>query len=78
VLPAGEEVLWLDPGMAFGTGNPRDDPLCCERLARFAGDAPAVQTGDRRRAAVGHSRLAAAKLGFGQIAGFAMTRRLSG
>ncbi len=21
VLPAGDAVLWLDPGLAFGTGN---------------------------------------------------------
>jgi ribosomal protein L11 methyltransferase len=32
-LPAGHAVLWLDPGMAFGTGNHETTRLCCERLA---------------------------------------------
>src|SRR4051812_30288868 len=36
VLPNGEEVLWLDPGMAFGTGNHETTRLCCERLAQHA------------------------------------------
>src|ERR1019366_5442680 len=31
-LPPGEEVLWLDPGMAFGTGNHETTRLCVERL----------------------------------------------
>ena len=35
-LPAGEEVLWLDPGMAFGTGNHETTRLVVERLAEFA------------------------------------------
>ena len=32
-LPPGDEVLWLDPGMAFGTGNHETTRLCVERLA---------------------------------------------
>ena len=35
-LPAGEEVLWLDPGMAFGTGNHETTRLVVERLVAFA------------------------------------------
>ena len=32
VLPEGEAVLWLDPGLAFGTGNHETTRLCVERL----------------------------------------------
>lgn len=32
-----EPVLWLDPGMAFGTGNHETTRLCVERLIEFAG-----------------------------------------
>jgi len=35
-LPAGDTVLWLDPGMAFGTGNHETTRLCIERLVSFA------------------------------------------
>lgn len=35
-LPPGEKVLWLDPGLAFGTGNHETTRLCVERLVRFA------------------------------------------
>ena len=31
-LPPGDAVLWLDPGLAFGTGNHETTRLCCERL----------------------------------------------
>ena len=34
-LPAGHSVLWLDPGMAFGTGNHETTRLCIERLVEF-------------------------------------------
>jgi ribosomal protein L11 methyltransferase len=32
VLPAGEEIVYLDPGMAFGTGNHETTRLCVRRL----------------------------------------------
>jgi ribosomal protein L11 methyltransferase len=35
-LPAGEQVLWLDPGLAFGTGNHETTRLCVERLVACA------------------------------------------
>ncbi len=35
VLPAGEAALWLDPGMAFGTGNHETTRLCVERLVTW-------------------------------------------
>ena len=70
VLPAGEAVLWLDPGMAFGTGNHETTRLCCERLTRFA-----EERGHQGRVidagcGSGILALSAAKLGFGKIAGF--------
>ena len=70
VLPPGEEVLWLDPGMAFGTGNHETTRLCCERLALFA-----ATQGDTARVidagcGSGILALSAAKLGFKQLAGF--------
>jgi len=70
VLPAREEVLWLDPGMAFGTGNHETTRLCCERLALFA--AARGNSGRVIDAGCGSGILAlsAAKLGFGRIAGF--------
>lgn len=30
--PSGDAVLWLDPGLAFGTGNHETTRLCVERL----------------------------------------------
>jgi ribosomal protein L11 methyltransferase len=69
-LPVGEEVLWLDPGMAFGTGNHETTRLCCERLARFA---EARGNSDRvidAGCGSGILALSAAKLGFRKPAGF--------
>ena len=31
----GDEVVWLDPGMAFGTGNHESTRLCCQRLVEY-------------------------------------------
>ena len=69
-LPAGEAVLWLDPGMAFGTGNHETTRLCCERLVAFA------KTRQRESRIIdagcgsGILALSAAKLGFRRIEGF--------
>jgi ribosomal protein L11 methyltransferase len=38
--PEGDSVLWLDPGMAFGTGNHETTRLCIERLVEFESDLP--------------------------------------
>ena len=35
-LPPGDAVLWLDPGLAFGTGNHETTRLCVERLVALA------------------------------------------
>lgn len=70
VLPEGEEVLWLDPGMAFGTGNHETTRLCCERLARVS----EIQGNSGRVIDAGCGSgilaLSAAKLGFAKPAGF--------
>ena len=69
-LPPGEEVLWLDPGMAFGTGNHETTRLCCERLAQHAAargsSARVIDAG----CGSGILALSAAKLGFQEISGF--------
>lgn len=69
-LPRGEEVLWLDPGMAFGTGNHETTRLVVERLVGFA-EQHSVQ-GRVIDAGTGSGILAlsAAKLGFTEICGF--------
>lgn len=35
-LPPNHAVLWLDPGLAFGTGNHETTRLCIERLTTWA------------------------------------------
>lgn len=35
-LPPNHAVLWLDPGLAFGTGNHETTRLCIERLVALA------------------------------------------
>jgi ribosomal protein L11 methyltransferase len=46
-LPPAHAVLWLDPGMAFGTGNHETTRLCCERLvARVAAEGPPARVVD--------------------------------
>jgi ribosomal protein L11 methyltransferase len=70
VLPAGEEVLWLDPGMAFGTGNHETTRLVVERLVDFA-----CMHGVKGRVidagcGSGILALSAAKLGFRKVMAF--------
>lgn len=70
---AGEVVIWLDPGLAFGTGNHETTRLCCERLVALAEKA-GPQAADWRVIDAGCGSgilaLSAAKLGFKRIAGF--------
>jgi len=70
---AGEVVIWLDPGLAFGTGNHETTRLCCERLVVLAEKA-GTQRADWRVIDAGCGSgilaLSAAKLGFSQVAGF--------
>jgi ribosomal protein L11 methyltransferase len=69
-LPEGEEVLWLDPGMAFGTGNHETTRLVVERLVKIA--AGKETTGRVIDAGCGSGILAlsAVKLGYLRVAAF--------
>lgn len=69
-LPSGEGVLWLDPGMAFGTGNHETTRLCCERLVGFAATRGTAARVIDAGCGSGILALSAAKLGFTKIAGF--------
>jgi len=69
-LPPGDAVLFLDPGLAFGTGNHETTRLCVERLVEHA-----ARTGVGGRVidagcGSGILALSAAKLGFRDVAGF--------
>jgi len=44
-LPPGDAVLWLDPGLAFGTGNHETTRLCIERLVALEKLAAAARDG---------------------------------
>ena len=77
-VPDGDVAVWLDPGMAFGTGNHETTRLCCMRLTEFAKTRNA-KPGTRPHslrvldAGCGSGILAisAAKLGvFSKVAGF--------
>ncbi len=70
---AGEVVIWLDPGLAFGTGNHETTRLCCERLVALADKADGriaewrvIDAG----CGSGILALSAAKLGFKHVTGF--------
>jgi len=69
-LPPGDAVLWLDPGLAFGTGNHETTRLCVERLVKLA--ATRGTTGRVIDAGCGSGILAlsAALVGFRDITGF--------
>lgn len=71
----GEPVLWLDPGMAFGTGNHETTRLCVERLIEFSRAQPDAKTRASRSvidAGTGSGILAlsAIKLGFKKVFAF--------
>jgi len=69
-LPPGDAVLWLDPGLAFGTGNHETTRLCVERLVtRAAAHGTAGRVIDAGCGS-GILALSAALLGFGDITGF--------
>jgi len=70
-LPQGHAVLWLDPGLAFGTGNHETTRLCIERMAAF--EAARTPQGLRMVDAgcgSGILALSAVLLGFGEVRGF--------
>lgn len=69
-LPEGEEVLWLDPGMAFGTGNHETTRLVVERLVKLTaengGGGRVIDAG----CGSGILALSAVKLGYARVAAF--------
>jgi ribosomal protein L11 methyltransferase len=69
--PAGEVAIWLDPGLAFGTGNHETTRLCIERLVALEGSFP-VATTRVIDAGCGSGILAlsAAKLGYTNVVAF--------
>ncbi len=75
-LPEGEAVLWLDPGLAFGTGNHETTRLCIERLVAIDEQLAARGwTHDSARVidagcGSGILALSAALLGYRDVAGF--------
>jgi ribosomal protein L11 methyltransferase len=76
-LPAGDAVLWLDPGLAFGTGNHETTRLCVERLVAFGKTQSSnLQIPNEQRRVIdagcgsGILALSAALLGFGDVTGF--------
>jgi ribosomal protein L11 methyltransferase len=79
-LPAGDVAMWLDPGLAFGTGNHETTRLCCERLAAYAEErerlAPVAPGATRPERVIdagcgsGILALSAYRLGFCRVEGF--------
>jgi ribosomal protein L11 methyltransferase len=72
ILPDGHTVLWLDPGLAFGTGNHETTRLCIERLVEFEkarGGASKLSMVDAGCGS-GILALSASLLGFGNVSGF--------
>ena len=70
VLPAGDVALWLDPGLAFGTGNHETTRLCCERLVAFAASRGTMGRVIDAGCGSGILALSASLLGFRDITGF--------
>lgn len=69
-LPTGDEVLWLDPGMAFGTGNHETTRLVVERLVEFASEKGVGGRVIDAGCGSGILALSAVKLGYRQVAAF--------
>ena len=69
-LPAGHAVLWLDPGLAFGTGNHETTRLCVERLVSWVEDRGVSGRVIDAGCGSGILALSAALLGFKAVSGF--------
>ncbi len=69
-LPAGEQVLWLDPGMAFGTGNHETTRLVVERLVKLAAKCGVNGRVIDAGCGSGILALSAVKLGYARVAAF--------
>jgi ribosomal protein L11 methyltransferase len=68
--PAEASVLWLDPGMAFGTGNHETTRLVAERLVEFATRRGTFGRVVDAGCGSGILALSAALLGFERVEGF--------
>ena len=74
--PTGDVVVWLDPGMAFGTGNHETTRLCIEALIDFlkqprAGETPLEDlTCCDAGCGSGILAISAKKMGMGSVYGF--------
>ncbi|HNX04872.1 MAG TPA: 50S ribosomal protein L11 methyltransferase [Opitutales bacterium] len=72
-LPRGSRAVFLDPGMAFGTGNHETTRLCAARLVELAQE---WESGLPERSVIdagcgsGILAISAVKLGFGKVSGF--------
>ena len=69
-LPQGEQVLWLDPGMAFGTGNHETTRLVVERLVKIAAKCGVSGRVIDAGCGSGILALSALKLGYERVAAF--------
>jgi ribosomal protein L11 methyltransferase len=69
-LPPGDQVLWLDPGMAFGTGNHETTRLVVERLVKLADKRGTTGRVVDAGCGSGILALSAAKLGYERVSGF--------
>ncbi|HEX2101030.1 MAG TPA: 50S ribosomal protein L11 methyltransferase [Candidatus Synoicihabitans sp.] len=69
-LPRGDVAIWLDPGLAFGTGNHETTRLCCERLVAWAEAQPPESRVIDAGCGSGILALSAARLGFVNVQGF--------
>ena len=70
VLGEGETAIWLDPGLAFGTGNHETTRLCVERLvARAEAKGTAGRVIDAGCGS-GILSLSAVRLGWREVEGF--------
>jgi ribosomal protein L11 methyltransferase len=70
VLGAGETAIWLDPGLAFGTGNHETTRLCVERLVARAEAAGTSGRVIDAGCGSGILALSALRLGWRDVAGF--------
>lgn len=69
-LPEGDAVLWLDPGLAFGTGNHETTRLCVERLVTLAESRGVTGRVIDAGCGSGILALSAALLGYRSVEGF--------